>query len=151
MAVLSWGKPKVEVSKLGSGGAPTTWATIEPLVQSSSKLTTAKGNKVEAKEEGGGVIDTRNDKTTYAFETEQYIVKEGQSEPISDTDGYVDGNYALRLTPEDPTTEGWIMDKTNVSIEERWDADKGKTKFYSFDAIKPETGKTVKPYKAPVG
>ena len=55
MAQLSWGKPKIEFGKLGAdGAAPTKWDKLEyDPVENSTKLTTSKGEKKEAKVEGG--------------------------------------------------------------------------------------------------
>lgn len=151
MSVLAWGKPKVEFGLLGaSDAAPSTWTEMTPIVQDSSKLTTTKGNKREATGEGGEVVDSAYEKNKYSFELEIFF-KKGATKPISDTDGVVAGNYAVRLTPEDNTIEGFIMDKTVVSVEETWDAKTGKKLKYMFEGITPASGTVVKPYTYSAG
>lgn len=153
MSVLSWGKPKVEFGLLGaSDAAPTTFTEITPLVQDSTKLTTTKGTERNAIGEGGELIDTANEKSGYTLELEIFF-KKGATKPISDTDGVIDGYYAVRLTPEDNTVEGFIIDKSKASVEETWDAKNGKKLKYTFKGLIPTTGAILKSYTytAPAG
>ena len=55
-------------------------------------------------------------------------------------------NYAVRLTPEDETCEGFLMENCAVSVEESWSSADGKLLKYTFDGLKPTTGKICKPY-----
>ena len=137
MAQLSWGKPKIEFGKLGAdGAAPTKWDKLEyDPVENSTKLTTSKGEKKEAKVEGGENEAVKYSRNTYAFEFEIRAGK-GRSKPIEDEDGVVKEEYAVRLTPEDSSVEGILIDRATVSVED------------TFDALKPATGNQVKPYTA---
>ena len=149
MAQLSWGKPSIEFGKCGANGAaPTTWTKLayDP-VENSTKLTPTKGEKKEAKVEGGENEAVKYAKNTYVFEFEVRAAK-GRSKPIEDADGVVDGEYAVRLTPEDATVEGILIDKATVSVEETFDTAEGKKWKYTFDVLKPATGNQVKPYTA---
>ena len=151
MAQLSWGKPSIEFGKCGANGAaPTTWDKLafDP-VENSTKLTPTKGEKKEAKVEGGENEAVKYAKNTYVFEFEVRAAK-GRSKPIVDVDGVVDGEYAIRLTPEDTTVEGILIDKATVSVEETFDIAEGKKWKYTFDVLQPATGNQVKPYTAPV-
>ena len=67
--------------------------------------------------------------------------------PIEDEDGVVVDNYAVRLTPEDETLEGFIIEKSSVSVEKNWSSEDGETLKYTFEALKPATGKMCKTYK----
>jgi len=147
MSILSWGKPKaVEIGKLSANDeTPTTWKELPEIVQNTAKLTTQEGNKIEAIEEGGGVVDTRVEKNKYSFECELFV-KKGDKKPIEDEDGVVIDNYAIRLTPEDPTNEGFILEKTSVNCVETWTSAEGKRWKYIFSALKPKAGKILKPY-----
>lgn len=150
MAQLSWGKPSIEFGKCGAdGAAPTTWDKLafDP-VENSTKLTPTKGEKKEAKVEGGENEAVKYGKNTYVFEFEVRGAK-GRTKPIPDSDGVVEGEYAVRLTPEDPTVEGILIDKSTVSVEETFDTAEGKKWKYTFDVLKPTTGNQVKPYTAP--
>lgn len=151
MSVLSWGKPTVEIGLLApNGDAPTEWIKLPEIVQDSSQLTTEEGTKLEAIAEGGDVIDVLQQKNRYSFVC-QLFVKKGDTKPVEDNDGVILGNYAIRLTPEDATTEGFIMDKTSVNCIETWSSSEGKRWQYKFFGLLPKTGNTLKPYFAPVG
>ncbi|WP_294616454.1 hypothetical protein [uncultured Bacteroides sp.] len=150
MAQLSWGKPTIEFGKCGANGAaPTTWTKLafDP-VENSTKLTPTKGEKKEAKVEGGENEAVKYAKNTYVFEFEVRAAK-GRVKPIEDADGVVEGEYAVRLTPEDATVEGILIDKATVSVEETFDTAEGKKWKYTFDVLKPAEGNQVKPYMAP--
>ena len=150
MAELSWGKPKIEFGKCGDdGAAPTEW-TVLPYdpVENSTKLTPTKGEKKEAKVEGGENEAVKYKRNTYLFEFEIRAAK-GRTKPIPDEDGVVSGEYAFRLTPENVECEGFLIDRSNVSVEDTFDTDEGKKWKYSADVLKPKTGNQVKPYTAP--
>lgn len=156
MAVLSWGKPKVEFAKTDAttGLGPTTgsWTTFGEIKEDSASLDVTEGELIEATEEGGGVVDARRKANKYVFVLELFV-KKSYTRPIPDTNGIIADNYAVRLTPEDPECEGFLLDKTNVTVSERWTAAEGKILRYTFDAIKP--GKNdpdaiiCKPYPTP--
>ena len=65
---------------------------------------------------------------------------------IEDEDGVIVDNYAVRLTPEDEACEGFLIENATVSVTESWSSADGKLWKYTFDAKKPGTGKTLKPY-----
>lgn len=147
MAVLTWGKPKVEIAPYVAGVLPATptWAELPEIKENTAKLTTAKGTKQEAKGEGGELIDARYNKNAYSFECDIFQ-KRGDSKPIEDADGLIIPNYAWRLTPEDSTLQGHQMDKTSVSVEESWTSADGTMWKYTFEGLKPATGNILKPY-----
>ena len=141
MAVLSWGKPKVEFAKTDTttGLGPATssgWTAFGEIKEDSASLDVTEGERIEATEEGGGVVDARRKANKYVFVLE-FFVKKGDTRPIPDINGIIADNYAVRLTPEDPECEGFLLDKTNVTMSERWTAAEGKILRYKFDAIKP--------------
>jgi len=53
-----------------------------------------------------------------------------------------------RLTPEDPTMEGFVLDRTSVQLEEIFTAKDGKTIKYTFEGLVPATGDILKEYVA---
>lgn len=63
---LTWGKCTVDYS-IGS----TAYSELPKL--DSTKLTSADGNAVEAKVEGGGVLDVRRDSDSYTLVWDTYI------------------------------------------------------------------------------
>lgn len=149
MAQLSWGKPTIEFGMCGvNGAAPTVWTKLpyDP-VQNSTKLTPNKGEKKEAKVEGGENEAVKHAKNTYVFEFEVRSAL-GRTKPIQDSDGVIDGEWAIRLTPEDIACEGILIERSKPSAEETFDTENGKKWKYTFDVLKPNTGDQVKPYFA---
>lgn len=149
MAVLGWGWNKLEITK-SVGGAPAAdavWTKFPEVKQGTAQLSVEAGEKVEAIDEKGDVVDTRTAKSKYTFEC-QIFVKKGDTKPIEDADGVIVENYAIRLTPEDPSTEGFLMENTSVAVEETWSAADGKLLKYTFSGLKPKNGKICKPYIA---
>lgn len=142
MAILSWGKPVLCIRKIG-GSTSDKWIKLPTPVDGSTLLTPTKGQKVEAKVEGGENEDVRYGKNTYALEWEIRAAK-GRKKPVADSDGIIEGNYELALQPEDPEAVGIKIDKGTLSVEDTWSsADGGKWK-YTLDALKPDEGDQVK-------
>jgi hypothetical protein len=148
MAVLNWGKPLIELAPLGASDAIGAYVATSTPQENSAQLTTTKGDKKEAKEEGGGVVDTKYNKSGYSF-VFKLFVKKGETRPIPDEDGVILTNYAVRMTPEDTTTTGFLMEKTAASVVETWSSDEGSLLEYTFDGLVPPAGKILKPYTAP--
>jgi hypothetical protein len=144
MAVLSWGKPTVEFKKTSDTSG--TWTTFGEIVEDSSALEVTEGELIQATEEGGGVVDARRKRNQYKFSLDLFV-KKGDERPIADDDGVIADNYAVRLTPEDDECEGFLLDKTNVTVSESWTAANGKRLRYTFDGIKPDDKSAIcKPY-----
>ena len=72
MAIISWGKPTLEIAPLGAGGVPGAFVALPTPVQDSTQLSTEAGNKLEAFVEGGERIDIRYDKNKFKCEFELY-------------------------------------------------------------------------------
>lgn len=141
MSVVNWGKPKLEIAAYENGALPAnpTWTTLPEPVTDTTELATEEGDKVEAIEEGGGVVDTYRKKSKYSLSFELFE-KKGETKPIEDNDGVIDTTYAIRLTPEDTTNNGYLMKKCSVSCLNTWkSADGGRWK-YTFDALVPDDG-----------
>lgn len=147
MAILSWGKGLLETTT-STGGAPSenpTWAAIDTPKTDTLKLTATAGSETTAQEEGGDIVDSRNGKTTYQLEWDNFV-KKGVDRPFEDTDGIIEGEHAFRYTPEDDTNEGFLIDRASVHVEESYSTADGKLLHYVAKCLKPKTGKTVKPY-----
>jgi len=143
--ILSWGKPLVEFAPCVDGAVGTEFSEMPTIKQDTAKLATTAGTKLEGKGEGGEVVDVKYEASSYSF-TFDVFVKKGDEVPIADVDGVIEGNYSVRLTPEDDTLEGFIIDKSVVSVSVAWSAAEGKLLTYTFDALKPQTGTMVKAY-----
>lgn len=140
MSVLSWGKPKLFAKNLDK--PDSKWIIWPTPVEDSTELTTTKGDKTEAKIEGGENEDVRYGKNTYALAFNVRSAK-GRKKPVADSDGVIEGNWAFVLQPEDPTTQGFVMRKSTMSVEDSWTAADGGVWAYSVDALKDGDHKQV--------
>nr|WP_302831800.1 hypothetical protein [uncultured Bacteroides sp.] len=141
---LTWGKPTIKIGKLGANGAaPTTWIDIPTPVENSTKLTPTKGTKKEAKIEGGENEAVKYNANTYAMEFEIRI-GEGRDKPVEDVDGVIEGEYAVKLQPEEKNLKGVVIDRCVLSAEDTWDAENGTKIKYTVDVLKPASGNQVK-------
>lgn len=145
MAVLTWGEPKVEISAYDGSTPGTSWTPLPEIKQDTASLSTEAGDKIEALDEGGNVIDTRIAKSKYTF-TCQIFRKNGKSKPIVDEDGIITTNYGVRLVPEDDKLVGWQMPKTAVSCQEAWSSAEGTMWTYTFTGLKPDSGTILQDY-----
>jgi len=139
--VLSWGKPTLEIIKLIDRMIPVSgvWLKLDTPVNNTTKLTPTEGSKKEALEEGGGVVDTYREKNKLTL-TFDLFVKEGVEKPIDDEDGSIEGNYAIRLTPENPKVKGFMLPKCAVNCGTNYATEEGMKLTYTFDALVPEDG-----------
>ncbi len=148
MSVLSWGKGTVEYIKSvdGEPDPSGTWKTFPEIKENTTKFQREPGEAKEAKEEGGAIVDVRYNKGKATIEFELFV-KKGDVQPIEDDDGVILDRYAIRITPEDTDIEGFQMDCASVNVSESWSTDEGRFWKYVFTALKPKTGKMVKPYR----
>lgn len=147
MAILSWGKGLLETCE-SSGGAPAStpaWKAIDTPKENTFKLTPTAGATQTATEEGGDIVDSRNGKTTWVLEFDLFV-KKGVDRPWDDEDGLIAGEHAFRYTPEDDTTEGFLIDRSTVKCEESYTTADGKMLHYTAQVLKPKTGKSLKKY-----
>lgn len=144
MSTISWGKPTLRVAPVNLDGTFGAIKTLPTPVQDSTQLTTEKGNKLEAPLEGGALADVKYDNNKYTCVLELYKTK-GANKPIKDDNGVIQQEFALFLTPEDPTNEGWAMRRASASIEDTWTAGIGFKWKYTFEALKPVSGKLLEP------
>lgn len=147
MAILSWGKCKIETtpSTDGDPGETQSWTELDTPKKDTTKLTPTTGEEILAQEEGGEVVDARYGKTTYQLEFDLFV-KKGKERPFEDIDGLIAGEHAFRITPEDDTCEGIKIDRSVVRCEENYTTADGKMLHYVAKCLKPKTGNTVKPY-----
>ena len=147
MAILSWGKCSITTTTSQNGAPTTNWTAIDTPKENTTKLTTTAGTETTAIEEGGGIVDARNAKSTYQLEFDLFV-KKGGTRPFTDDDGVVDGEFAFRVVPEDTTCEGIQIDRAIVRVEETYSTAEGKLLHHVIRCLRPSTGKTVKPYTA---
>lgn len=140
MAVIGWGKPRIFVKNLDDS---TGWKEVPTPAEDTTTLETTKGDKAEAKLEGGANEDVKYNVNTYALSYQIRIAK-GKTMPFENNDGLIEGNYAVALQPEDPLVPGFMFEKSVVSAEDTFTADNGGAITYTHDALKPDTGNQIK-------
>lgn len=138
MAVIGWGKPRIFVKDLDDQSAK--WIELPTPVEDSTQLSTEKGDKQEAKIEGGENEDVKYGKNTYSLALNIRAAK-GRKRPISDDDGVVAHNYAVALQPEDPNVQGFCIEKATVSVEDTFTSADGGVWAYTLDALKSPAGR----------
>lgn len=139
---IAWGKPKIWAAKLTDGTAGE-WIELPTPAEGTTTLTPTKGDKKEAKIEGGENEAVKYNRNTYVLE---FSIRLGsdREKPFEDEDGVIPGEYAIMLQPEDPTVEGLKIDKCVISLEDSYSAEEGIMLKYSADVLKPATGNQVK-------
>lgn len=135
MSVLGWGKCRTFVKDLDESNAK--WFELPTAVENSTTLETTKGDKKEAKVEGGENEDVRYAKSTYVLNLNIRAAK-GRAKPIKDEDGIIAHNFAVAVQPEDPEAVGVYIAKAKPSVNDTWSTDEGGIWEYSFDALKNE-------------
>lgn len=142
--ILSWGKPTIGW-KTSTNGQPASgsWTIIDTPKENTTQLTTSAGDNVEAKEEGGELVDVMFKKNTYTLEFDIFV-KKGGALPWADTDGIVAGEYALEITPEDADCVGIQIDRCTLRAEINYSSADGITVHYTATPLKPASGKMVK-------
>lgn len=145
MSTISWGKPKIEYAKSVNGVPTGPWTQIDTPKEDTTELTTTQGDKKEATEEGGAVVDVRYGANSYQLVFTLYA-KKGKVKPLPDSNGVIEGNYAWRITPEDPACEGLLIENSTVSVQDAYTPADGKTWIYTVEVLKPASGDMLKPY-----
>ncbi|MCM1490412.1 MAG: hypothetical protein NC095_06260 [Muribaculum sp.] len=136
--IPSWGKPRVIAQLIGNDEAP--YIEFYTPVENSTQLSTTKGDKKEAKIEGGEVEAVKYNKNTYSLALQIRIgVESGttiRKKPIVDADGVIDGEYRLWVQPETPNGLGMHMETCHISVEDAFTSEDGILLTYTFDALK---------------
>ena len=136
MSVLGWGKCRLFVRDLDEKNAP--WQEFPTPVENTTTLETTKGDKQEAKVEGGENEDVRYAKSTYVLNANIRAAK-NRKKPIEDADGIIDHNYEVAVQPEDPEATGIHIPKAKPSVNDTWSTEEGGIWEYAFDALKNDT------------
>lgn len=151
MSVVSWGAPTLEFIKLAGTTPPPSgdWSGQDGyvkisgsvLLENSSSLETADGDKSELKNEEGNVVDSKQKPASYTFTT-SVIKKKGEAivkDGFAPKNGYVSGNWAMRLIPEDKETIGFVFSKCTIATQKKWSADQGGLDILNVKGIEPDT------------
>lgn len=139
MSVLAWGKCSIFTREEGGKGA---WHKWPDPVENSTTLDPTRGEKTEAKVEGGANEDVKVKANTYVFNTTIRAAK-GRKKPIKDNDGVSIKNYEIYVQPEDPACYGVHIARSSVNNMISYSTADGINWAYAFDVIKPDTGDKV--------
>lgn len=147
MARLQWGKPLIyfaNATSLLPGGYGfnttinlTNYTLFNTIKEGTASLTTNKGDKTEAKGEGGEIIDARYNANSYTLEFEVFA-KDNELIQMTSLNGVIQGVFSVIIYPEDYTNlDAIAIQCATASVEESWNATDGKTYKYTFEAILP--------------
>lgn len=138
---VNWGKPTIVVQDLEATNAG--WKKLPTPVQDSTEMQTEEGETVEAPVEGGELEDVYVKRSKYKLVLRIRKTK-NRVMPIPASDGVVVHNYKVALQPEDADCYGFQIDKSRVSVKDVYTAKEGAMWEYTFAALKPESGDSVK-------
>lgn len=142
--VLSWGKYNVFVKDLDTSGA--NWVLLPTPKEQTVAINPTEGDKLEAKEEGGAVVDSKRSKSTYEL-VYTLFQKKGEKHPFHDktVDGMVIGNFAVAIQPaEDDNVQGIYCGKTTIAASDSLNSQEGGATTYTHSAVIPSGDNTAK-------
>lgn len=146
MSRISWGKPRIFVKDTDDNTAK--WTELLTPAEGSTTLSVTKGDKLEAKIEGGENEDVKYKRSTYAV---SFNIRKGKlpngnlrPKPFPSIDGRVDHHFGILLQPEDPTCEGFLIEDCTVTVDDTYDTSEGGMWQVQMDALKASEGDTVK-------
>lgn len=137
---ITWGKPTIEFAKTVTGGTePASFETMPTQQEGTVVLSTTVPTADELFGEGHELVARRAKRPTYVLVMNVFI-EAGDVRPIETDEGIISDNYAVKLTPEDDTLDGFIFKSSQVDAEETWSSAEGTIIRYTFTALKPELG-----------
>jgi hypothetical protein len=136
---VSWGKPKISIRKIADG---EEWKVFATPVEDSTQLNPTKGDKLEAPIEGGGNEAVKYKKNTNELVFDVRQVPE-RNDPITEVDGVVDGEYEIKIEPENTAALAAHIKRSACSVETKYTAADGIVKTYTFDVLQPEEGAQI--------
>lgn len=134
MSVLAWGMCSIYTRKEGSTGSWYKWPTP---VENSTTLDPTRGEKTEAKVEGGANEDVQTKANTFVFNTTIRAAK-GRKKPLKDSDGVNIENYEIYVQPNDPSCYGIHITRSAVNLMTSFSTADGINWAYSFDVLKKD-------------
>lgn len=144
MAVISWGKPQIAVGPANSLKTANAYALLPTPAEDTTQLTPTKGEKEEAKVEGGEVEAVK----TKAGTTELVMkIRKAQGRTLpsvlldaNSDDGYTKNNVSVALQPENDAAPGFYSGEAAVSILDSYTAKEGAFWEITFNPVIPSTG-----------
>ena len=143
MKQLMWGEALSAIAKKNTDGTYGEFNRLPDCVENALNLATTKGERKDAKVEGGATEAVKYGYNAYAL---SMSFRRGMvnGKPVTfpfskdEIDGVVSGIYYLRVQPEDKTSGGLSVKEVVISTEDTYTAADGAIKVVTFDFIKPE-------------
>ena len=134
---LAWGTPLIEALALSDTNK--AWKKFPTPAEGTTTLNVTQGEKMEAKIEGGTNEAVKYKANTYqlVFNIRQANDRTVMDDFIKDKDGVVEGEYAIRITPENSAAVHALIRRASVNVQLNYTPADGWTKIYTFDALKP--------------
>lgn len=147
MANISWGKPDIFVGPKNSQNTANAYAKLPTPAEDTTQLTPTKGEKVEAKVEGGENEAVKNKAATHEL-VMRIRMAEGRTLPAvlldaSTDSGYTDDEVSVSIKPENDGAPGFYCGESSVSIVEDYTPKDGAFWEITFNPVIPSSG-TIK-------
>lgn len=142
--IISWGIPTIKVYKYNGATAGSTPITFPTPVEGSTQLSSEKGDKMEARVEGGEAEAIKYKRGKYAL-TLQIRRGAGRQMPIKGVDGVVQGEWKVELEPEQKNegAPGFTIQKAVCSYEDTYTSEDGAIRTYTFESLKSGDGSQI--------
>lgn len=142
MAQIGWGKNRHAVRNLTQTGKG--WRELPTPVEDTFDVATEKGDKLEAKIEGGEYKDVKYKKNTNSVTFDVYVAK-GEKKPFADNNGVIEDEFEYVSQPEDAAVPAGIhIPRARISCEVKGNDAEGMKLTYTVEPLTP-ADKTQKP------
>lgn len=136
MAIIAWGGNRHFVRNITKNAAIRELPTP---VEDTYDVATEKGDKLEAKLEGGKRKDVKYKENSNTITFDIFVAK-GEKKPFADKRGVISDKFEYWEQPEDPTVPGGIhVSKASVSCELKGNTAEGKKYTYTIEPLEPDT------------
>lgn len=139
--ILSWGKCKAVVTPLSGYGVSDenedgiqTAITFKSIVQNSTSLETAEGEKTEARIEGGGLEAMLQGEDTYTLTFQERIGSEDQVRLIN-RNGVVDGIFQIDIIPANRAAKKLTVCHASAHVALSYSSADGIIATYTFTSL----------------
>lgn len=141
MAQIGWGKNRHAVRNITQDKG---WRELPTPVEDTFEVATEKGDKLEAKIEGGEYKDVKYKRNTNSVTFDVYVAK-GETKPFDDNNGVIDDEFEYVSQPEDAAVPAGIhISRARVSCEVKGNDAEGLKLAYTVEPLTPSDS-SVKP------
>lgn len=141
---LLLGKPTTSYATAGTAPDATEgWTPFDTARQGTTTLNTTDGQAIEAKEEGGEVIERIEEADSFNLEFELFV-KKGHELPFNGKLDTIPGEFAFKVESAiDANTPSFYIPRATIAASLQYTANDGLRVKYTISALKPATGNTV--------